>query len=117
MSHAAAINKPDLLYYMHDSCVAFRFCLSGCLSGAGLQDLKQAWRTAFSVMRGRRLVVDLTLVRGMDRQGRELLEEWHEDGAWLVATSFDAKERIEAMISRPVTFLGKAWRPANRSIA
>src|ERR1039457_4933377 len=74
MSNTARIKKSDLAYYIHDGPAAFRFQLSGDVSGAGVRNLEQTWRTASSAFGGRSLVVDLTLVTGIDHAGRELLE-------------------------------------------
>jgi hypothetical protein len=74
MSSTARIKKSDLAYYIHDGSAAFRFQLSGDVSGAGVRNLEQTWRTASSAFGGRSLVVDLTLVTGIDHAGRELLE-------------------------------------------
>jgi len=81
------MSKNDLVYYIHDGSAAFRLQLSGDLSGEGVRDLEQTWRTASSVIGERRLVVDLSLVTGVDLAGRELLEAWQAEGAWLVATT------------------------------
>src|ERR1035441_9625708 len=46
MSNTARIKKSDLAYYIHDGPAAFRFQLSGDVSGAGVRNLEQTWRTA-----------------------------------------------------------------------
>jgi anti-anti-sigma regulatory factor len=116
MSKALHTKKSDLAYHIHDGSTALRFQLSGDLSGSGVRDLHQAWRTASSIIGGRCLVVDLSAVTGMDHAGRELLETWQVEGARTVATSSAAKARIESMMDRPVTLLGTnpkryAWPP------
>jgi len=111
MSNTARIKKSDLVYYIHDGSAALRFRLSGDLSGDGVRELEQAWRTASSIVRGRCLVVDLSSVTGMDDAGRELLERWQVEGARLVADSSAAKDRIESMIGRPVALRGTAPKP------
>ena len=106
MSNAPGTKKSDPAYYIHDGSTAFRFQLSGDLSGDGVRDLEQTWRTASSAFGGRPLVVDLSSVTGMDHAGRELLETWQLEGASMVVTSSAAKDRIESMMDRPVTLLG-----------
>src|SRR5258708_5979315 len=86
-----------LLYYIHDSSTEFRFQLSGDLSGDGVREVEQAWRTAFSTIGERRFVVDITNLSGMDESGRALIEKWHHRGALLVAKSCKAKARIQGM--------------------
>ena len=115
MSNSARTRKNDLVYHIHDGSAAFRFQLSGDLSGHGVRDVEQTWRTASSVIGGRCLVVDLSSVTGMDPAGRALLEIWQVEGASMVASS-SAKDRIESMMDLPVTLLGTnpkryAWAP------
>jgi len=111
MSNAPRIRESGLGYYLHDGSTAFRFQLSGVLSGDGVRELEQTWRTASSVIGGRCLVVDLSFVTGMDRAGRELLATWQVEGACIVVTSSAAKERIESLMNRPVTLLGTKPKP------
>jgi hypothetical protein len=116
MSNSARTRKNDLVYHIHDGSAAFRFQLSGDLSGHGVRDVEQTWRTASSVIGGRCLVVDLSSVTGMDPAGRALLEIWQVEGASMVVTSSSAKDRIESMMDLPVTLLGTnpkryAWAP------
>ncbi len=98
--------RRDFVYHIHDGSTAFRFQLSGDLSGDGVRSVEQTWLTASSVIGARSLIVDLSSVTRMDRAGRELLETWRGEGASIVVTSCAAKDRIEAMIDRPVTLLG-----------
>ena len=94
--------RSDFFDYMHDSAEVFRFCLHGDLSGDNTDELAQARRTAGSVMGKRRLVVDLTAVRGIDQQGRELLATWRDEGARLVAAGATSKIRAEQFTGGPV---------------
>jgi len=111
MSNAHRMGKSDFVYYIHDGSAALGFRLSGDLSGDGVRELEQAWRTASSVIRGRRLVVDLSSITGVDDAGRELLGTWQAEGARMVAHSSAAKKRIESMIDRPVALLRKDSQP------
>src|ERR1019366_3801977 len=111
MSNSARTRKNDLVYHIHDGSAAFRFQLSGDLSGHGVRDVEQTWRTASSVIGGRCLVVDLSSVTGMDPAGRALLEIWQVEGASMVVTSSSAKDRIESML---VLLFPGAGTAANR---
>ena len=90
---------------MHDSSAEFRFQLSGDLSGDGVRDVEQAWRTASSTIGQRRFVVDVTNLTGIDDEGRELIQKWHQIGASLVAKSCEAKARMQELVDCPVTLL------------
>src|SRR5258708_11569101 len=90
---------------MHDSSAEFRFQLSGDLSGDGVRDVEQAWRTASSTIGQRRFVVDVTNLTGIDDEGRELIEKWRRTGALLVANSSEAKARMQELVDCPVTLL------------
>jgi anti-anti-sigma regulatory factor len=105
MSDAATNPKQNLRYYLHDGSEAFRIELAGHLSHHGARDLQQAWRTAASVMNGKSLIVDLTGVTSIDTSGRELLVQWHADGADLVTTSSAATTRIQSMTDLPVVLV------------
>jgi anti-anti-sigma regulatory factor len=95
--------KNHLNYYLHDESGEFRIQLSGHLSQVGARDLEQAWRTASSIVGGKSMIVDLTHVTSIDTSGCELLDKWHGDGAKLVVTSSEAKDRIQVMTEIAVT--------------
>ena len=99
------MRENDLVYYIHDGSTALRLQLSGDLSGDGVRDLAQTWRTASSVIGGRRLVIDVSRVTGTDPAGRALLEAWQAEGGWLVASSPAAQKRVESVVDLPVTVL------------
>jgi len=67
--------------YQHDSADAFRFVLSGDLSGAAVPQLEWAWTTAVSVLSGRPLIVDITGMSGADAAGTDLLSRMKGSGA------------------------------------
>jgi len=76
-----------LEYYMHDEPDAFRFELSGSLSGDGARSVFQAWRTALSILGRRPMIVDISFVDEADQRGSALLRFWHRQGTRIVATS------------------------------
>jgi len=86
-----------LRYYLHDGSTAIRFKLAGDLSEHGARELEKAWRTASSTIGGRKLIVDLSLVTGIDKAGRNLLLMWHQEGATLVADSAAARALLLAI--------------------
>jgi len=74
-----------LEYYLHDAPEAFRFELSGSLSGPGAQSVYHAWRTALSILGKRPLSVDITAVSDVDERGRSLLLLWRRHGVRIIA--------------------------------
>jgi hypothetical protein len=87
-----------LQYYLHDGPTAFRFEVVGNLNHEGARRLEQNWRTASSMARGRPLIVDLTLVTGVDEEGKALITRWHRGGAWLIANSKASRTLAEAIL-------------------
>ncbi len=71
--------------YQHDCLRAFRFVLSGDLSGEAVQRLQWAWQTAKSTLNGRELLVDISGVANADPLGLELLFRMRKAGARLIA--------------------------------
>jgi ABC-type transporter Mla MlaB component len=94
-----------LQYYMHDGPSAFRFELSGELDGEGARRLDRDWRTASSTLDGRRLVVDITFLTGVDQAGRALLVAWHRAGAHFVTNSENARALAESVLGQPLSQL------------
>jgi hypothetical protein len=106
----------DFRYYMHDSATAFSFELAGRLSDDGARELEQTWRTAFSVIGDRSLIVDLSYVTGIDLAGQKLLRGWHDRGAQLVAKSPEARALVQSITGQSFGELSAAarhstWRP------
>ena len=87
-----------LQYYMHDGPSTFRFELSGELDYEGACRLDRDRRTASSTLGGRRLVVDITFLTGVDEAGRDLLAAWHRRGAHFVANSENAQELATSIL-------------------
>jgi hypothetical protein len=79
-----------------------RIEIVGDLSGAGVGSIEQAWRTANSVLAGRRIVVGLTAVAEADDYGRGLLLTWHRCGARIIARSMDSCTLAESILGTSV---------------
>jgi hypothetical protein len=107
----------DLCYYMHDGPDAFRFELTGRLSEDAARDLEQAWRTAASTIGKRRVIIDLSGLTGIGRDGHELLDRWAGEGAQLAVVNHRAAARLQPMIDRPVTVLTAAAVPTSGPVA
>ena len=106
-----------LCYYMHDGPDAFRFELTGRLSEDAARDIQQAWCTAASTIGQKPVIIDLSGLTGIDRNGNELLGRWAGEGAQLAVVSHRAATRLQPMIDRPVTVLGVAAVPTTRPLA
>jgi hypothetical protein len=103
------ISMSGFLFYMHDGPKAFRFELSGNLSGIEVGKLAQAWRTASSTFDGKVLAVDITFLTQVDEKGRELLRSWSAEGARLIANSEISRGLAE-------TITGHAYEPAGPAV-
>jgi hypothetical protein len=92
------MRSQGLKYYMHDGPTAFRFELAGDLNGEGARRLEQDWRTAWSTLGDRRLIIDMTFVTGVDEQGSALIARWRRDGASFMARSKASRALAEAIL-------------------
>jgi hypothetical protein len=110
-----------LIFYMHDGPDTFRFELSGSLTGADVNKLDQAWRTASSTFGGKALVVDITFLTEIDERGRDLLARWSRANAYLVANTEKSRHLAEQITGRPYTAsdaaAGPTFHPAFTSSA
>jgi hypothetical protein len=84
MRRHAENGAEHLVVYQHDGATAFRFVLAGTLDGAYVSELESAWTTATSVLRGKELVFDLSLLKGADEAGLKFLSRMRESGARIV---------------------------------
>jgi hypothetical protein len=109
-----------LQYYMHDGPTAFRFELAGHLDYESAPRLDQDWRTASSAIGDRGLIVDMTLVTGVDEQGGALLRRWHQQGARLIANSKPSRALAESILGEPLAASAddadRAWLPFRASL-
>jgi len=92
----------QLQYYLHDDFDAFRIELAGSLSGGSVEGVYQAWRTALSVLTGRKVIVDITFVNTADERGRSLLRLWRRKGARIVARSPESRALAADTVGEPV---------------
>jgi len=92
------MRKHPLQYYMHDGPTALRFELTGDLNDEGARRLEQDWRTAWSTLGDRRLIIDMTFVTGVDEQGSALIARWQRDGASFIARSKASRALAEAIL-------------------
>jgi hypothetical protein len=90
-----------MAYYQHDAGEQFRFQIVGHLDEAVASDLEQAWSTAAPIIRGKRLVVDITAMEGADGDGEALLARFRDSGATFIGASTHAPAHSSA---------GGAWR-------
>jgi hypothetical protein len=87
-----------LEYYLHDEWDAFRFELSGSLSGDGAQSVYQAWRTALSIVGDRPVIFDISFVVEADERGRAILLLWRQNGARIIAASPESRALAESVL-------------------
>jgi hypothetical protein len=83
-----------LQYFIHNDFDALRMEVSGCLVGAAAKDAYEAWRTASSMTRQRRRVIDLSFVTEADENGRVALRAWQEQGAQVLAPDFPLQSSL-----------------------
>jgi len=74
---------------IHDSAQAFCLQLEGDLAGDQTSEAEWCWLTAASTIAGRMFVVDLSRIRRVDSNGRELLARMRSAGAELVRPEGD----------------------------
>src|SRR5712692_7835634 len=89
-------------YYIHDEADALRLQIEGDLAGPDVVSLEQAWKTAKSVLDGRKLVIDLVSACEADEYGRDLLVGWYRVGARMVARSSESRAFVEGIVGAPV---------------
>ena len=100
-----------LRYYMHDAASSFRFKLAGSLVGEDVAELGQCWSTASSALGSRPFLVDIDELCEVDEYGRELLRQWHEQGAHFLARSAAARLLAETITGSPVPAVTPAHAP------
>jgi hypothetical protein len=91
-----------LNYYLHDGPVAFRFELTGPMTGEGARSIEQVWWTAGSLIGDRRPIIDMTFVTSVDDQGRALLTRWHNEGAQFVANTKASRTLAESILGASI---------------
>lgn len=71
--------------YLHDGASSFRFVLLGSLESTAARELDRAWITVSSIVEGRGVVVDVTDLTGLDREGMIVLSRMRDSGCQLLA--------------------------------
>jgi hypothetical protein len=69
--------------------------LEGRLGGAWVEELRKVMARLGAEADGKRVVITLTSVSGVDEEGRELLARLHAQGISLVGTGLNANALIE----------------------
>src|ERR1700694_1265072 len=73
--------------YIHDEAASLRLRVTGDLDEVQARELASGWRTASSVVGGRKVTIDLRAVAAAGDAGRELLEVLLAAGAEFMAAS------------------------------
>jgi len=111
ISYGVARTKDQPLdYYIHDGPAVFGVQLKGFIDDEGARRLDQVWRTASSLPGGRRPMVDITFVTGVEEEGRQLLMGWHRSGVHLAAASEGSRALAEAVLGVPLAAPSANWR-------
>jgi ABC-type transporter Mla MlaB component len=91
-----------LVVYQHDGAESYRFVLVGKLDGAYVDELKSAWVTASSMLRGRELIFDLSALEAVDDAGLEFLSRMRESGARIVPVAAQGIPTVPETPAPPV---------------
>src|SRR6266446_2021890 len=97
--------------FMHAAASSFRFKRAGSLVGDDVAELGQCWSTASSALGSRPFLVDIDDLSEVDEYGRELLRQWHEQGAHFLARSAAARLLAETITGSPVPAVTPAHAP------
>jgi hypothetical protein len=87
--------------YQHDSPEMFRIVLKGDLSEAGAQQLRWAWETAKSTLKGKQLILEVSDVGAADPAGLDLLSRMREAGARVSAARLPSCEDLIGCLDLP----------------
>jgi anti-anti-sigma regulatory factor len=87
-----------MILYQHDYAAMFRFVLIGDLTGESVDELRCAWQTAGSVLKGRDLVLDLSGLADVDADGLELLSRMKDSGARIESRQAPEREEIRRFL-------------------
>jgi hypothetical protein len=80
-----------------------RFELAGDLNTGDASRLEHDWYGVRSAIGNRLLVVDVSLVTGIDEAARSLFKRWYARGAEFAAGSKQSRELVESITERPYT--------------
>ena len=87
--------------YQHDSSDMFRIVLIGELGESGVRQLRWAWETAKSILRGKELSVDVSAVTKADPTAVDLLSRMRESGARITAARQPECEELLRLFDNP----------------
>ncbi len=87
-SNKVRVRSSHLKYYIHDSNEALRFQLTGELTEVDLPELNGCWLTAKTILRNRRLIIDLSGLKAVDEPGSRWLASMVANGAICIPETF-----------------------------
>jgi ABC-type transporter Mla MlaB component len=103
-----------MILYQHDHAAMFRFVIVGELAGPAVEELRCAWETACSVLRGRELVLDLSGVTAVDPQGLALLSRLKDSGARISSRQVPECAEIRPFLAFAPALAKEDLRPRGR---
>ncbi len=86
-----------LSVYLYDGPESVRIRLVGELASADVGGVEATWVTARSATRGRKVVFDLSELRGADSRGRGFLQEAAATGALFVTATPEGEASVETI--------------------
>lgn len=106
--------RSSFKYYIHDGVEACRLQLIGEFTERDVRELDGCWRTTKTIVGGRRVVLDLRAVTGVDEAGKRWLASMGSEDAQYLPESF-LQKCISGAPLRPekperaarATFLGR----------
>lgn len=84
----AEAKRRSFKYYIHDSVAACRLQLIGEFTEQDVAELDGCWRTAKTILGGRRVVLDLQSVTAVDETGKRWLASMGSEGAQYLPETF-----------------------------
>ena len=84
--------------YLHDGARSFTVVVTGTLTGSWARELEHSWRTAMSILDGKKLVLNIAGLTVVDEEGVRLLRLISRSGAGFI-TGSDSTDAIACEIS------------------
>lgn len=84
----AETKRSSFKYYIHDGVEACRLQLIGEFTERDVRELDGCWRTTKTIVGGRRVVLDLRAVTGVDEAGKRWLASMGSEGVHYLPESF-----------------------------
>jgi ABC-type transporter Mla MlaB component len=104
-----------MILYQHDHAAMFRFVLVGELVGESVDELRCAWQTAGSVLKGRELVVDLSGLTNVDAEGLELISRMKDSGARMLSSRAPERPEIRRFLEFEPAVVNENGRAQGRA--